>query len=102
MFFIAWATSSLVIPRISDLKGRKNIFIISVFAQIIVITALTFSRSIYVTMCLLPFIGAIAVGRWTIGYIYLLENLPTDFQKVMGPIAQACGVFPLILGTLIT
>ena len=40
MFFAGWAVSSLIFPRISDRIGRKFMFSISIFINIVVFTVM--------------------------------------------------------------
>jgi hypothetical protein len=46
-------------------------------------------------------LGIVAVGRWAIGYIMLLEFVTEGQKKILGSVAQAAGAMPLLIGTLI-
>ena len=100
--FLGWVLMSVVVPRISDLKGRRTIFMMALALQILVVTSLAFNHNLYLTYALMFLIGACAVGRWTVGFIMLMEFLPQSHQKMVVPIAQATGAMPLITGTLLT
>jgi MFS family permease len=76
MIFIGQSAASLVVPRISDLYGRKNIIIAAMILNFSVISILALSKSITLTIFMMPLIGLINVGRWTIAYISLMEFLP--------------------------
>ena len=71
--FFGWTVSSLIIPRISDLKGRKLPFIVSLIVQAGANLILIQSRSYYLNLFGLALMGVCAVGRWTVGWIYLIE-----------------------------
>ena len=71
IIFLGWMLASVVIPPLSDRLGRKWIFITFLILNLGVIATLTFSRSIYLTICANFLVGVIAVARWTVGYIML-------------------------------
>lgn len=53
--FIGWALSALFVPRLSDLFGRKRIFIASMGLQTLTFIGLYFSTSINITTSLMFF-----------------------------------------------
>jgi MFS family permease len=71
ILFVGWAAGSVVLPRLADIYGRKWIFLGSMMLNVVVGFVLIFSREIWLVMICQFFIGIIAVGRWTIGYIML-------------------------------
>jgi len=93
--------ASVVLPRLADIFGRKWIFVSFMCLNLGVVTTLIFSHSIYLTMCMNFLVGTIAVARWTVGYIMLQEFVPVRQKKVLGPIVNASGALPLLIGTLI-
>jgi len=78
MIFVGQSAASLVVPRISDLYGRRTIIIAAMVLNFIVCLGLALSKSVTLTIFLMPLIGLINVGRWTIGYISLMEFLPEE------------------------
>jgi MFS family permease len=76
MIFIGQSAASLVVPRISDLYGRRTIIISSMALNFVVNVVLGLSQSITLTIFMMPLIGLINVGRWTVAYISLMEFLP--------------------------
>jgi MFS family permease len=74
--FLGWAIASIVLPRISDIYGRKYLFLGLMVLNFVVGVVLLFSRSIWLTMGMQFLVGWVAVGRWTIGYIMLQEFVP--------------------------
>ena len=98
MIFIGWTISALFVPRIADLYGRKPTFIILMILQFAAILLLIFSGSYEVTATGLFFIGVCSVGRWTIGYIYLLEFWTESNIKKYAPFVNASAGLALIIG----
>jgi MFS family permease len=76
MFFGA-AVSATTLPRFSDIYGRKLIYLFSIVLQMIVFIGLFFSHNIDLTSALMFFFGIAAVGRCSIGFLLLMEFLPT-------------------------
>jgi len=74
--FIGWMVASLVLPRVSDIYGRKWLFAGVMTINLGVVVVLIFSKSILVTVIANFFVGVVAVARWTVGYIMLQEFLP--------------------------
>jgi putative MFS transporter len=75
--FAGWALSAIFIPRLSDIYGRKRIFLFSMLLQICVFLPLYFSRNLTLTTILMFIFGIAAVGRCSISFLYLMELLPT-------------------------
>lgn len=93
MLFLGWMTSSLVIPRLSDIYGRKKFFLGFHLLQVAALIALLNCTSIHSAMAMLFFLGFASVGRSPIVYIYLLELMTPEYQKLVGPIfASSVGI----------
>lgn len=58
------------------------------------------SRNIKLTTGLQFFLGAMSVGRATIGYLYMLELIPTEYQAAAGTTLQVVNSSVTILSCL--
>ena len=96
--FLGWTIASLFIPRIADLFGRKPTFVTCMIFHLASLLLLIFSRSYEVTATSLFFIGMCSVGRWTVGYIYLLEFWTEMNIKRYGPFVAASSALALVFG----
>jgi MFS family permease len=88
MQFIGWAISSFIIPRLSDIYGRKWPYIASMILQLLAMIATFFSTSIEVTTAIMFFLGFSGVGRCSISFLYLMELLPQEKGTFYGTIVQ--------------
>lgn len=80
MFFVGFAISSGVVPRLGDKVGRKVPYLASMFAQFLMYILLFISRSIYLTIFCYFIIGLASGGRVAIGTMYLNEFIPAKYQ----------------------
>lgn len=78
MQFVGWMIASCFLPRLSDIYGRKYIFIGSILLQLVSFIALFFSKSAEVTIGIMFFMGFSGVGRCSICFLYLMELLPAN------------------------
>lgn len=76
MQFVGWAISAAITPRLSDIYGRKPIFLASMALQLISLIGIYISRNVYVTIGIIFFFGMGGVGRSSISYLYMQEFLP--------------------------
>jgi MFS family permease len=97
VIFAGWITAALIIPVISDNYGRKQILLWTMISNFFVVLGLMYSKSILLTILLMFWIGVFCVGRWTIGYIMLMEFLPVKYQKVAGPFVSSFGASPSLM-----
>jgi MFS transporter, putative metabolite:H+ symporter len=95
--FMGWALSAVFLPRLSDIYGRKKIFIFSILLQSCAMSVMYFSHSLNLTTAMMFIFGMAAVGRTSISFLYLMELLPTNRQVLVGTILHvnnaAVGVF---------
>jgi MFS family permease len=78
MQFVGWAISAAITPRLSDIYGRKPIFLISMAIQLASLISIYISRQVWVTIGLIFVFGIGGVGRSSISYLYMQEFLPTN------------------------
>ena len=93
MLFLGWMASSMIVPGLSDIYGRKKFFIGFHVLQVAAIFGLLWCSNVKQALALLFALGFSGVGRSPIVYIYLLEMLTPQYQKVIGPIfASSVGI----------
>jgi MFS family permease len=76
VWFIGWVLALLIIPRIADLFGRKQVYMISMVCGTVVYGAVLLCTNVYF-MIVLFFLSGIFVGiRMSMGYVYMMEFVP--------------------------
>jgi MFS family permease len=78
MFFAGWAVSATILPRTADIYGRKRVYLFAMIGHLIFYLGEILSRNIKLTTGLQFFLGAMSVGRATVGYLYTLELVPLN------------------------
>ena len=73
----------LFIPRFSDKFGRKKITQISSIICFILYTVLISVKSLSVSMVVILLYGMTMPLQFTIGFIYLLELMPSNYQTIV-------------------
>ena len=84
MIFIGWTIGCLFVPTIADKRGRKGVFLASIFTQFFVWMLLLITKQIYGFLVLCFLFGICISGRYTVGYVYLVESMPPDFRVKIG------------------
>ena len=69
--FVGWALSAFVTPRLSDIYGRKIIFLASMVIQFVSLIGILISRNWIVTAGLIFIFGTGGVGRSSISYLLM-------------------------------
>ena len=100
MLFLGWMTSSIMVPRLSDIYGRKKFFLGFHVMQVLAILAMLYTTSISSAFVILFMLGFSGVGRSPIVYIYIMEMLTPAQQKVAGPIFASSVAVCLTFGTI--
>jgi MFS family permease len=77
LYFFGITSSTFVIPRLSDIFGRKLIYHGSMMGHFVVYGIIILSRNLTLTIVMMFFFGFFSLGRASIGYIYMQELLPT-------------------------
>ena len=88
MYFAGYTTSAVLLPRLSDIYGRKLIYFIAMSGHLLAYLAMLFSRSLDFTIGLMIIFGFFSLGRASVGYIYMQELMPTSNQTTVGTILQ--------------
>jgi len=75
-FYVGAFVGSFILPRASDVVGRKPMFLLGLVLYFIVIVGLVLSSNLYFTYFLL-FLGGISeTGRYYVAYVYCVEMMP--------------------------
>lgn len=77
MYFAGYTTSAVILPRLSDLYGRKIVYFISMVGHLLVYMVFLFSRSLDLTIAMMLLFGFFSLGRASVGYIYMQDLIPT-------------------------
>ena len=84
MFFVGTFSGSFVLPRASDIYGRKPLFLIGLSLYICVVIALFWANSLAYLYVML-FLGGISeTGRYYVAYVYVIEMVPEKVQDATG------------------
>lgn len=87
IYFVGWVVSSIFLPRMCDIYGRKKLFFVSMAGQNIAYLGVILSRNLDLTIAFMFFLGFFSVGRATIGYLYMQEMTPIKYQVIVGSVA---------------
>lgn len=97
IFFAGWAFAATFVPRLSDLYGRRVVFMISMTFHFLVYSGIILSHNFTLTIVLMFLLGMASVGRATIGYLYLIDMTPVKQQTMTGTsllaVNTTCAVF---------
>ena len=76
IYFIGWTCAAVILPRLSDMYGRKLIYLISMSGHCAIYLGLILSRNLNLTITLMYFFGFFSLGRASVGYLYMQELTP--------------------------
>ena len=79
LYFLGFAISAGIVPRLADKWGRKWPYIASLTLQLSAYVQIFFSKSIYYTLAMYLLVGLSAGGRVAIGTTYLNEFVPSQY-----------------------
>ena len=86
MLFAGWALAATFLPRLGDIYGRRIIYIGAMIAHGIFYAGIILSGSRVLTTVFMFFLGMASVGRATVGYLYVMELVPTPQQTTVGTV----------------
>ena len=98
MIFTGWMLSSLVLPRISDLYGRKLVVVGNMLLQLVGLLLIVFAKSYTCMLAGLFINGVCSAGRWTVTYVYLMEFFTEANIKLYVGLINSCAALTLIAG----
>ena len=76
----------LWVPRFADKYGRKWIFVLGMGGNVIVSTIIMFTHNANMMIFAIFCLGALMTIRVTIGFVYLVELMPSSRQTLYGTI----------------
>ena len=76
LYFAGVVASSLIIPRLSDIYGRRKFFIFGISLHILTAFILLISRSLELSLIMIFFQGIAMTARAFVGFAWFTENLP--------------------------
>lgn len=86
IYFLGWVISLIILPRVADNFGRKWIYLGGMVLTVVVYTGVLLSNSVNFLIVLQLF-GGIATGiRMSMGYVYMMEFIPTKTQAIVGTV----------------
>ena len=88
MFFIGLAAAAIVLPRLSDMYGRKRIYFVAMVAHLAVYLVFLLSTSLTLNIVMMFIFGSLYVVRASIGYIFMQEFTPVAQQSIVGTLLQ--------------
>eukprot|EP00347_Sterkiella_histriomuscorum_P017312 403349866 len=83
-FYIGTFVGSFILPRASDVVGRRPMFLLGLVLYFCVIISLVFNKSLVLAYILLFFGGISETGRYYVAYVYCVEMMPTKYQNLSG------------------
>ena len=99
-YFSGYTLSCLFVPRLADLYGRRLPFLVSSWFQLFIFIGIFFSNSYLFTVALILVFGFCGAGRSVVGYLYLLELVPSDWKTLVGTSLHSCNSLTFIMSAL--
>ena len=96
--FIGWTISAVFVARISDIYGRKNVYLVNMLVQLVALLLIIFAQSFGVMLSGLFLIGVCSAGRWTVTYIYLMEFMTEAGIKKYAAVVNASAALAILIG----
>ena len=90
----------LFIPRLTDLYGRKGVYMVSMICQAPTFLMLSITHSLTIAYAAAFCFGFCTIGRIAGGFMLLMELVPTKQQPVVGGIAMVAEASSLMLWVL--
>lgn len=82
-FFIGWCATLLWLPALTDKYGRKIYFWLSVVICVAAQVGMLFTNSLAMMCAMIGIQGLAASLRLNVGYVYLMELLPSSSQTAV-------------------
>ena len=76
-FFVGWIVTLFVVPRLADLYGRIWAWRIGMVVQLLAYTIIMLTHDVNVMIAAIGLIGACNTARVNVGFIVMLEYLPS-------------------------
>ncbi len=82
--FAGWAVSSIFVPRLGDLYGRKWPCFISLVIASVMHLGIVISTNMTLTVLMFFIFGSCCAGRFSLAYVYLCELVPEKYNDIVG------------------
>ena len=82
--FIGWCATLLWLPRLADVYGRKRLFCLGTFLDLVLYTALMLTRNLDVMIGIIFTVGLFTSLRVNVGFVLLTELMPKSKQTFVG------------------
>jgi len=79
-YFVGFAVSAGVVPRLADKQGRRNAYIASLGIQFFVYILICICKNVYLALFYYLLIGLCAGGRIAVGTMYMNEFIPEKYR----------------------
>ena len=83
-FFIGTFIGSFILPRASDVYGRKPLTLIGLLIFFCVVLSSFFVTNLYLLYFIIFMGGISETGRYYVAYVYAVEMMPVQFQNNTG------------------
>jgi MFS family permease len=100
LFFLGVVISSLFMPRLSDIYGRKNISLSGTITHVCCSLVILFSTSLNLSLVMTFLLGFAMGGRVLVGYCWMTEHMrEIDLPRVTG-FMFFCDSFGIMIATV--
>ena len=99
-YFIGWVVALCIVPRIADLYGRKMLYLVGMIATVVTYGAVLICTNLTFMIVLMFFSGIWTGIRMSMGYVYMMEFLPSSHHSLIGTIHLAVENVIIILCSL--
>ena len=96
-YFLGFAVSSAITPRLGDKYGRKRPYIFSLIMQSFAYFVIILSKSLNLTLVCYLLVGLSAGGRVAVGTNYLSEFIPQKQQSLVITLLLAADAVVMII-----
>ena len=79
MVFVGWCSTLPWVPRLADLYGRKKLYHLGMFLDLLILVAMFFNTSLDVMIFLGYLFGLVCTLRVNIGFVYMTEFMPKRY-----------------------
>ena len=100
VYFVGWATTLLWLPRFGDIYGRQRVFAIGMTLNLMMYTAMMFTRDLNIMLASVFIQGALTSLMCGVGWIYHMEIVPMHMRTYMGTVTANLDSATYLLATL--
>ena len=100
LLFVGFAVSCLILPRYSDMYGRRPFYIVGLIGQVVVWIGLLFTTNLKLFYVFSFLFGCTVTGRFTLGYVCYIETIPKPYQKIMSLLVNGTDTVSILIATI--